>query len=84
MVDILRALEKLRKLRKEAAARKGDCGFGFLPLFSHSFPFFTLAPRLSPIFEGKMLAASLFSPSRLAKPVNITSGLWKQEASEYV
>lgn len=25
MVDILRALEKLRKLRKEAAARKGVC-----------------------------------------------------------
>ena len=25
MVDLLRALEKLRKLRKEAAARKGVC-----------------------------------------------------------
>lgn len=33
MVDILRALEKLRKLRKEAAARKGNCDFAFLLAF---------------------------------------------------
>lgn len=50
MVDILRALEKLRKLRKEAAARKGNCGFAllvaFLPLFPCSFPFFTIALAL--------------------------------------
>ena len=32
MVDILRALEKLRKLRKEAAARKGKHDFAFLLL----------------------------------------------------
>ena len=30
MVDILRALEKLRKLRKEAAARKGKHEVAFL------------------------------------------------------
>lgn len=50
MVDILRALEKLRKLRKEAAARKGNHGFAFplvfIPLLPCSFPFFTLAPSV--------------------------------------
>lgn len=30
MLDILKALEKLRKLRKEAASRKGECVFCFL------------------------------------------------------
>lgn len=33
MVDILRALEKLRKLRKEAAARKGNQDFAFFFFF---------------------------------------------------
>ena len=34
MVDILRALEKLRKLRKEAAARKGKHEVAFLLFYS--------------------------------------------------
>ena len=57
MVDILLALEKLRKLRKEAAARKGNRGFtyqlAFLPLFPCSFPFLTIVLALPPNFEGK-------------------------------
>lgn len=44
MVDILRALEKLRKLRKEAAARKGKHSFAFLLSFSPSSPSFILVP----------------------------------------
>jgi hypothetical protein len=52
MVDILRALEKLRKLRKEAAARKGNYSFAFLLTFlpsPYSFP----TPS---IFETKIFA----------------------------
>lgn len=64
MVDILRALEKLRKLRKEAAARKGNHGFAFLSI-------------LPKIVEGKMLDTSLFSPSRVTKLMSSTSELWK-------
>lgn len=44
MVDILRALEKLRKLRKEAAARKGKYSFAFLLPFSPSSSSFILVP----------------------------------------
>ena len=56
MVDILRALEKLRKLRKEAAARKGKHGFAFL-LF--------LYPGTPPPPKRLILDTSLFSPTRV-------------------
>lgn len=54
MVDILRALEKLRKLRKEAAARKGNCDFAFFSLF----PSPSLVPPTPNIIEGKILETS--------------------------
>ena len=70
MVDILRALEKLRKLRKEAAARKGNHGFAFLSILYPS-------PLLPKTVEGKMLDTSLFSPSRVTKLISSTSELLK-------
>lgn len=80
MVDILRALEKLRKLRKEAAARKGNHGFAFLlvfiPLLPCSFLLFTLAP---PKFLKEKCLIIFFSPNRVIKLVSSTAELLKQK-----